>query len=405
MNDQIAGVAGEDDQVAGEDARAPVVVSIVGTRPDALKMAPVIRELARRPELRQVVVSTGQHREMLQQVLDVFGIVADHRLDIMLPEQSLAQITARVLARLDPLLAELKPSLLVAQGDTSTTFVASLAAFYRQVPVAHVEAGLRTDNRYDPFPEEINRRLTGVLADLHFAPTDQAAENLRREGVPPGCIHQVGNTVIDALMYAADRPFRFQDEALDRATAGPGRLLLVTAHRRENLGEPLQRICAAVREIVRHFPDLRCVFQVHKNPAVRDVIRAELATEDRVLLVEPQEYLAWVNLMKRCALILTDSGGIQEEAPALGKPILVLRETTERPEGIAAGTARLVGTDVETVVRNAEELLTDRAAYEAIARAVNPYGDGRSAARIADVVVDYLTDRSDPTDRSDRETR
>lgn len=366
-----------------------LVASIVGTRPDALKMAPVIRELARQaPRVRQVVISTGQHREMLQQVLDVFRIVPDHCLDVMLPGQTLAEISSRVLERLDPLLAELRPTVLLAQGDTSTTFVASLAAFYHQIPVGHVEAGLRTDNRYDPFPEEMNRRLTGVLADLHFAPTERAVTNLVREGIAAERVFQVGNTVIDALLAALERPFRFDDPALEQFTLTEGRLLLVTAHRRENLGAPLARICAAVRGLVRRFPDTRCVFQMHRNPLVRDVIRRELAAEERVLLVEPQEYLPWIHLMRRATLILTDSGGIQEEAPALGKPLLVLRETTERPEGIAAGTALLVGTDPAAITAEAVRLFTDPEAYDRMARAVNPYGDGRSAARIVTILLE-----------------
>jgi UDP-N-acetylglucosamine 2-epimerase len=354
-------------------------------------MAPVILELGRHPDrVRQTVISTGQHREMLQQVLDVFGIVPDYNLDIMQHGQTLAQITSRVLERLDPLLAELKPTVLLAQGDTSTTFVASLAAFYHKIPVGHVEAGLRTDNKYDPFPEEINRRLTAPLADLHFAPTDRAADNLRREGVPEHRIFQVGNTVIDALLEVAARPYRFEDAELDRLTGGGRRVIVITAHRRENLGEPLRRICASVRALARNFPDVQCVFQMHKNPQVRDVIRAELSGEERVALVEPQEYIPWVNLLKRSTLILTDSGGIQEEAPALGKPVLVMRETTERPEGVAAGTARLVGTDPEVVVGEASRLLTDAGAYEAMARAVNPYGDGQAAARIASILLQHF---------------
>jgi UDP-N-acetylglucosamine 2-epimerase len=352
-------------------------------------MAPVILELARHQDrVRQVVISTGQHREMLQQVLDVFRIRPDHELDVMLPGQTLAQITSRVLERLDPLLAELKPDVLLAQGDTTTTFVASLAAFYNRVPVGHVEAGLRTDNRYDPFPEEINRRLTGALAELHFAPTGQAERNLLAEGIPADRIYRVGNTVIDALLEVAARPYHFEDAELDRLTAGPGRVLLVTAHRRENLGEPLRRICDAVRRITRRFPDLQCVFQMHKNPAVREVIQDVLGSEERVALVEPQEYVPWINLMKRSTLILTDSGGIQEEAPALGKPILVMRETTERPEGITAGTAKLVGTNPDIILAEATRLLTDPAAYERMARAVNPYGDGRSAERICSVLLE-----------------
>jgi len=354
-------------------------------------MAPVILELARHPEqVRQVVISTGQHREMLQQVLDVFRIAPDHNLDIMQHGQSLAQITARVLERLDPVLAEIRPDILLAQGDTSTTFVASLAGFYRKIPVGHVEAGLRTDNRYDPFPEEINRRLTAVLADLHFAPTEQAARNLRAEGISTDHIFQVGNTVIDALLEVAARPFHFDDPELDSLTSGPRRVLLVTALRRENLGDPMRRICEAVRNLVRRFPDTQCVFQMHKNPEVRNVIQGELAGEERVALVEPQEYIPWVNLMKRSTLILTDSGGIQEEAPALGKPVLVMRETTERPEGIEAGTARLVGTNPGIIVSEASRLLTDPAAYEAMARAVNPYGDGMAASRICGLLFRHF---------------
>ncbi len=367
------------------------IVSVLGTRPDALKMAPVILELARHPaQVRQVVISTGQHREMLQQVLDVFGIVPDHSLDVMLPGQTLAQITSRVLERLDPLLAEIRPDMLLAQGDTTTTFVASLAAFYRQVPVGHVEAGLRTDNRYDPFPEEINRRLTGDLATLHFAPTSQAVRNLRAEGLGPDGIHEVGNTVIDALLEVAARPYQFADPDLERLTSGERRVILVTAHRRENLGEPLRRICSGIRETVRAFPDTQVVFQLHKNPEVRNAVRAELGSEPRVALIEPQEYQPWVKLMQRSSLILTDSGGIQEEAPALGKPVLVMRETTERPEGVEAGTARLIGTDPQRISSEAARLLTDAAAYERMSRAVNPYGDGQAAARIRTILFQHF---------------
>lgn len=371
------------------------VASIVGTRPDALKMAPVIQELARHPDsVRQIVISTGQHREMLQQVLDVFQITPDYNLDIMLPGQSLAQITSRVLERLDPLLAEIKPDVLLAQGDTSTTFVASLAAFYHQIPVGHVEAGLRTDNKYDPFPEEINRRLTAPLADYHFAPTENSANNLRKEGVPEERIYQVGNTVIDALLEVAARPYRFADEELDRVTSGPLRVVTVTAHRRENLGAPLVRICDAVARLARTHPDVQVVFQMHKNPQVRNVIQERLQHEERVLLVEPQEYVPWVNLMKRSTLLLTDSGGIQEEGPALGKPILVMRETTERPEGVAAGTARLVGTDPDIILGEASKLLTDAGAYEAMSRANNPYGDGKAAERIVSVLLKQFGHRN-----------
>jgi UDP-N-acetylglucosamine 2-epimerase (non-hydrolysing) len=367
------------------------VATIFGTRPDALKMAPVVTELRRFPEqVRLRVIVTGQHREMLEQVLSLFEIRPDHDLQVMLERQSLAQIASRVLERLDPILAAERPDVVLVQGDTSTTCIGSLAAFYHKIPVGHVEAGLRTDNRYDPFPEEINRRLTGVLADFHFAPTEQAAANLTREGVPSERIYQVGNTVIDALLSVAERPYAFEEPALAAAMAAPGPLILVTAHRRENWGEPMHRIARAVRRLVGQFPEARVVFQLHKNPVVRDAVRAELAETERVTLVEPQEYLPWVNLMKRCALILTDSGGIQEEAPALGKPVLVMRETTERPEGVAAGTARLVGTDEEAIVTAAARLLTDPAAYRAMAQAANPYGDGHAAERIRQVLFRHF---------------
>lgn len=367
------------------------VAPIFGTRPDALKMAPVIAELRRFPEqVRLRIIVTGQHREMLEQVLSLFAIRPDHDLQIMQERQSLGQIASRVLERLDPILAAERPDLVLVQGDTSTTCIGSLAAFYHQIPVGHVEAGLRTDNRYDPFPEEINRRLTGVLADFHFAPTAQAAANLAREGVPPERIHPVGNTVIDALLMVAERPYRFEEPALAAAVSRPGPLILVTAHRRENWGEPLHRIARAVRRLVNELPEAHVVFQLHKNPIVREAVRAELSESERMILVEPQEYLPWVNLMKRCALILTDSGGIQEEAPALGKPVLVMRETTERPEGVAAGTARLVGTDEQLIFETAARLLREPAAYQAMAQAANPYGDGRAAARIREVLFRHF---------------
>jgi UDP-N-acetylglucosamine 2-epimerase (non-hydrolysing) len=367
------------------------VATIFGTRPDALKMAPVVTDLRRFPEaVRLRVIVTGQHREMLEQVLSLFEIRPDHDLQVMLERQSLAQIASRVLERLDPILADERPDVVLVQGDTSTTCLASLAAFYHKIPVGHVEAGLRTDNRYDPFPEEINRRLTGVLADFHFAPTEQAAANLAREGVPGDRIYQVGNTVIDALLTVAERPYRFEETAVAEAVAAPGPLILVTAHRRENWGEPMHRIARAVRRLVGEFPEARVVFQLHKNPIVRDAVRAELTGTERVTLVEPQEYLPWVNLMKRCALILTDSGGIQEEAPALGKPVLVMRETTERPEGVAAGTARLIGTEEKAIVDAAARLLTDPSAYQSMSQAANPYGDGRAAERIRQVLFRHF---------------
>ena len=371
-----------------DQANVLTVASIIGTRPDALKMAPVILELQRHPDrVRPLVIATGQHRELLQQVLGVFGIVPHHDLEIMRPGQTLAQITCRALEGLDALLAAERPDMVLAQGDTTTTFVATLAAFYHQIPVGHVEAGLRTENRYDPFPEEMNRRLTASLASLHFAPTQRAADNLRREGYADDTIHTVGNTVIDALLTVAERDVPLPDAELEALTRSDQRLLLVTAHRRENWGAPLRRICGALRRILRETPDAHVVFQLHPNPRVRDVVCAELSDAPRVTLIEPQEYVPWVTLMRRAALILTDSGGIQEEAPALGKPVLVLRETTERPEGIDAGTALLVGTQEDAIVAAARRLLHDPSAYAAMARAVNPYGDGRAARRIVAIVL------------------
>ena len=367
------------------------VATIFGTRPDALKMAPVITNLRRFPDqVRLQVLVTGQHKEMLHQVLSLFQITPDVDLQIMSERQSLAQIAARILERLDPILAEERPDLVLVQGDTSTSCLASLAAFYHQIPVGHIEAGLRTDNRYDPFPEEINRRLTGVLADFHFAPTAQSAANLAREGVPAERIYPVGNTVIDALLSVAQQPYQFTEPALAAAVAGSGPLLLVTAHRRENWGEPLHRIARAVRRLVSEFPEVRVVFQMHKNPIVREAVQAELGGVARVALVEPQAYLPWVQLMKRCTLILTDSGGIQEEAPALGKPVLVMRETTERPEGVAAGTARLVGTDEEAIYGAAARLLREPEEYAAMAQARNPYGDGQAARRIREILFRHF---------------
>jgi UDP-N-acetylglucosamine 2-epimerase len=363
------------------------VAAVFGTRPDALKMAPVVQELRRFPEqVALSVIVTGQHREMLSQVLEVFRIQPDVDLAIMQERQTLSQIAARALERLAPVLDEFRPDVVLAQGDTSTTFIAALAAFYHRAKVGHVEAGLRTENKYDPFPEEINRRLTGVLADFHFAPTEQAVENLRREGVEPESIYLVGNTVIDALLSVAERPHRFHDPELEALGQNGRRLVLVTAHRRENWGEPLGRICAAIRQLTGAFSDIEVLFQLHKNPIVRDTVTRELTGTPRVQFCEPQEYVPWVKLMQRATLLLTDSGGIQEEAPALGKPVIVMRETTERPEGVAAGTALLAGTATDAIFCEAARLLTDAEAYGRMARAVNPYGDGRAAVRIREIL-------------------
>ena len=349
-------------------------------------MAPVVLELKRHTEeVELVLASTGQHREMLQQVFDTFGLAPDYDFKIMSARQTLAQITTRALEGLERVIQEVKPGLVLAQGDTTTTFAASLAAFYNKVPFGHVEAGLRTESKYDPFPEEMNRRLTGVLADMHFAPTERARQALLREGVQDSSIFVTGNTVTDALLSVAAMPFRFTDKGV-RTAISHGRMILVTAHRRENWGEPMHGICAAIKRIIERRPDVSVLFPVHKNPIVREVVYPELEGVQCVTLIEPPDYVPFVHLMKAAHLILTDSGGVQEEAPSLGKPVLVLRKTTERPEGVEAGNAKLVGTDPEVIVPEVEKLLTDESAYHAMAHAANPYGDGHAARRIWEAI-------------------
>ncbi len=356
---------------------------VFGTRPEAVKMAPLVRTLSGRAEQFQVTCAvTAQHREMLDQVLHAFDIEPQYDLDLMRPGQTLPEVTARVLTELTPVLAQEKPDVMLVQGDTTTVVAASLAAFYQQVAVGHVEAGLRTADRYNPFPEEMNRRLTTRMAMMHFAPTAWAADNLRREGVPPEEVFITGNTVIDALQQVSRQELPLPD-GVSSADLARRRMILVTAHRRENLGDPMRHICEALAEIVAAEPDALLVFAMHRNPKVRETVTSVLAGLDRVRLIEPPEYFTFVGLMRRATLVLTDSGGIQEEAPALGKPVLVLRRTTERPEGVDAGTARLVGTDRAAIVAGALELLRRPAAYEGMARAVNPYGDGTASDRIA----------------------
>lgn len=351
-------------------------------------MAPVVLELLRRPEQFTVrVVVTGQHREQLDQVLRVFELTPNHDLAIMQHGQTLTQITTRALEGLDADLSAHPADICLAQGDTTTTFVAALAAFYHKVPFGHVEAGLRTRNRYDPFPEEMNRRLAGVLTTWHFAPTEPARENLLAEGVPPESIVVTGNTSIDALRSVAERSYAFTDPALNTIMKGQQRLILVTAHRRENWGKPMAQIGEALLRIAHSHPDCEIVVALHKNPVVREILRPLLASEDRIHLIEPPDYVPFVKLMQRAALILTDSGGVQEEAPTLGVPILVLRRTTERPEGVSAGTALLVGTDPDRIVAEAHTLLSDPAAHARMARTVNPYGDGSAAKRIVDTLA------------------
>ncbi|MGC1307688.1 MAG: UDP-N-acetylglucosamine 2-epimerase (non-hydrolyzing) [Phormidesmis sp.] len=359
----------------------------LGTRPEAIKLAPVIQTFQQRPEFDTQVVLTGQHREMVAQVMDLFNLQADHNLDIMQPQQTLSDITCRSLKGLETLFTQLRPDIVISQGDTTTAFAAALAAFYQQIPVGHVEAGLRTDNILNPFPEEANRRLVSQIATLHFAPTATSVVNLNASGVYQG-IHQTGNTVIDALLTMAQKAPRCEVPGLDWNTH---RVILSTVHRRENWGDPLKDIAASFLEILNRFPDTALLLPLHRNPTVREPLKAILDAHPRTFLVEPLDYSQLVGAMKRCTLLLTDSGGLQEEAPGLGKPVLVLRETTERPEAIEAGTAKLVGTHPQKVVAAATELLSDHKAYAAMAKAVNPFGDGHAAERIARIVVQHFS--------------
>ena len=362
------------------------VMTIFGTRPEAIKMAPVVKELLKRPEIEVKVCLTAQHREMLDQVVDLFALPVDYDLDVMESGQSLYDITARVLRRLEEVLRKEKPDYVLVHGDTTTTFTAALAAFYQQIKVGHVEAGLRTGNLASPFPEEANRRLTGVLADLNFAPTETAKNNLIRENKKKENIFVVGNTVIDALLSTVKENYRFADKEIEEIEEHK-RVILVTTHRRENLGAPMHHVYKALRRLVESVPHTEVVFPVHRNPLVREAVEEELKGVPGIHLVEPMEYEPFTNLMARSSIVLTDSGGIQEEAPSLGKPVLVLRDTTERPEAVEAGTVKLVGTNENLIYDTAYRLLTDSSAYGAMAEAVNPYGDGKAAQRIAEVLL------------------
>jgi len=364
------------------------VMVVFGTRPEAIKMAPVIKELKKVKDINTIVCVTAQHREMLDQVLTLFKIKPDYDLDLMKEKQDLFTITAGVLGGMKTILEKEQPDLVLVHGDTTTTFAAALAAFYLRIPVGHVEAGLRTRNKYSPFPEEINRTLTGRLAELHFAPTDTSRENLLAESTAQFKIWVTGNTVIDALLDTVRDDYSFAPELAEIDLHK--RILLVTTHRRENWGEPMRQIYQALIDLVDQFPDVEVVFPVHKNPVVRDVALEMLGQKERFHLIEPLDYEPFANLMNRCYLVLTDSGGLQEEAPSLGKPVLVLRDTTERPEAVQAGTVKLTGTNRQRIYQAAYTLLSDPAAYEKMARAINPYGDGRAARRIAKVATDFL---------------
>ncbi len=355
---------------------------VFGTRPEAIKMCPLVKELKTRNKLDTVVCVTGQHREMLTQVLNAFNVVPDFNLSIMKEKQTLFDVTINILEKMKAVLEEVKPDVVLVHGDTSTTFVTSLACFYLQIPVGHVEAGLRTYNIYSPYPEEFNRQAVGIVAKYNFAPTELSKENLLKEGKDPSSIYVTGNTAIDALNTTVR-----EDYSHDQIEwASDSRLIMITAHRRENLGEPMRNMFKAIKRIVDEYPDIKAVYPIHMNPVVREAANEILGSNDRVRIIEPLEVLDFHNFLSRSYLILTDSGGIQEEAPSLGKPVLVMRDTTERPEGIAAGTLKLVGTDEENIYKNFKLLLEDNEEYEKMSKASNPYGDGCASKRIADVL-------------------
>lgn len=362
------------------------VFSVFGTRPEAIKMAPLVLALSKEEGIESKVCVTAQHREMLDQVLSIFGITPDFDLDIMHAGQTLSDITKLAMEGLCKIFQAEKPDIVLVHGDTTTTFAGALAAFYSGVAVGHVEAGLRTFDKWSPFPEEINRRLTGVLADLHFSPTKNNQANLLREGVKEDRIFVTGNTVIDAMQTTVKDNYTFLDETLASIPWQEKRVILLTAHRRENLGEPMSRIMRAVRRITEDFPDVEIVYPMHKNPAVRQVVTEILGDMPRVHLIEPLDVQELHNAMARAYMIMTDSGGLQEEAPSLGKPVLVLRKETERPEAVSAGTVKIAGVEEETIYQMAKELLCDQNAYEKMAKAVNPYGDGQASRRIVEAI-------------------
>jgi UDP-N-acetylglucosamine 2-epimerase (non-hydrolysing) len=371
-------------------ARTKALV-VIGTRPEAIKLAPLVLELQSRPgEFSTTVAATAQHREMLDQVLELFGIVPDFDLDLMRPRQRLDEVLARAVTGLYEVMEADRPDVVLVQGDTATTFAGALAAFYHKIPVGHVEAGLRTGDRYRPFPEEINRRLTTQVTDWHFAPTDHSRDRLLAEGIDPAAVFVTGNTVVDALLRVADQPYTWAPGPVAEALASGRRIVLMTAHRRENWDDGIAQACGAVQDLLARFDDIHVLFSVHRNPAVRETVESALSGLDRVSLLPPLDYLPFVQLMKACTLILSDSGGVQEEAPSLGKPALVLRDVTERPEAIDAGVVKLVGTDRARIVEEASLLLSDPAAYSRMAQASNPFGDGTASRRIADVLAKEL---------------
>ena len=360
------------------------VMTVFGTRPEAIKMAPLVKELKSRKEIECIVCVTAQHRQMLDQVLEVFDIKPDYDLNIMQSDQTLSDITSRALKGLEEVMNKEKPDIVLVHGDTTTTFAGALAAYYTQTDIGHVEAGLRTWNKYSPYPEEMNRQMVGVLADMHFAPTENSKNSLLKEGKKEENIFVTGNTAIDALATTVKKGYN--NEIFD--WLGNDKLILLTAHRRENLGEPMRHMFKAIRRIVDEFDDVKVVYPVHLNPKVREVANEIFGDDDKVKLIEPLEVIDFHNFIAKSHIILTDSGGIQEEAPSLGKPVLVLRDTTERPEGISAGTLKLVGTDEETIYNETKKLLTDNEEYNKMSRASNPYGDGHASKRIVDAIIE-----------------
>lgn len=359
------------------------VMLVFGTRPEAIKMCPLVKELKTRDNIDVKVCVTGQHKEMLQQVLECFEVVPDYNLEIMKDKQTLFDITTNIISKIKPVLEKEKPDIILVHGDTTTTFVTSLCAFYMQIPVGHIEAGLRTYNLYSPYPEEFNRQVTGIIAKYHFAPTEKAKQNLLNEGKDENSIYVTGNTAIDALKTTVKKDY--YNEIFD--WIGNDRLIMLTAHRRENLGKPLENIFNAVNKISKEYNDIKIVYPVHKNPIIREIANKIFEGNKKIKLIEPLEVLDFHNFLAKSYLILTDSGGIQEEAPSLGKPVLVLRDTTERPEGIEAGTLKLVGTEEEKIYNNIKLLLDNYTEYEKMSKASNPYGDGFASKRIADIII------------------
>ena len=364
------------------------VMSIFGTRPEAIKMAPLVKELEKRKNIESIVCVTAQHREMLDQVLETFDIKPDYDLNIMKQGQTLGDVTTRALTGLEEVIKEARPDIVLVHGDTTTTFAGALAAFYNQVAIGHVEAGLRTDNKYSPYPEEMNRQMVDRLSDMYFAPTEISKNNLLKENINESKIYITGNTAIDAMSTTVDKNYTHKE--LEWIKPGE-RMILLTAHRRENLGEPMRHIFRAIKRIVDEFNDVKVIYPIHMNPKVREVANEVFDGDDKVKLIEPLEVFDFHNFQNKSYIILTDSGGIQEEAPSLGKPVLVLRDTTERPEGISAGTLKLVGTDEDVIYEETKRLLTDSKEYERMSKASNPYGDGHASERIVDAIVEYFS--------------